>query len=87
MRCAVQLFWCEGLACFRGKSASLVIHYSNVSNIFLLPLSPTEKKSLLVLSLAAPVPYMRSTVHQGVVSIPDADKLTVDKPVAPLPER
>lgn len=77
----------ESVACFRGKSGDLVVHYDNIAHMFQLPLAPTEKKTLIVLALKASVPYLKQTVHQVIISVPDADQCTVDKPVAPLPER
>ena len=55
--------------------------------MFQLPMAPLEKKTLIVLVLITPVPYMKQTLQQVVISVPDADKCTVNKPSSPLPDR
>jgi len=81
-----DVFWCESVACFRGKSTNCVVHYDNIKHMFQLPMSPVEKKTLIVLVLLTPVPYMKQMLQQVVISVPDADKRSVDKPTSPLPD-
>jgi len=81
-----DVFWCESVACFRGKSTNCVVHYDNIKHMFQLPMAPLEKKTLIVLVLITPVPYMKQTLQQVVISVPDADKCTVNKPSSPLPD-
>eukprot|EP00658_Telonema_sp_P-2_P009507 TRINITY_DN13551_c0_g1_i2.p1 TRINITY_DN13551_c0_g1~~TRINITY_DN13551_c0_g1_i2.p1 ORF type:complete len:319 (-),score=101.11 TRINITY_DN13551_c0_g1_i2:204-1160(-) len=81
-----ELHWCERVACFLGKSASLMVEYTNIAAMFELPLLK-EKKRLLVLQLHTPVPYMRSNLQQIVMALPEDQKqICVAQPVKPLPE-